>query len=354
MRQRTAALYGKVQENYFGNLHLSPLKIHLSFSYTGTGGSSAASGGALRQDNPVSQLLSLIIQSVGVSLTEVQDVVFRLGYFERSNAFLSWPQLGRELQWHYVGQAVKQFYVLVFGLDVIGNPIGLALNISRGVEQLFYEPYQGIIQGPDEFVEGLSLGVRSLFGHTVAGMAGAASKITGTLGKGLAYLTFDEEYQKKRRETMLRRSTDLRENLAQGGKGLFMGVVEGISGVVLRPIEGAKQQGVGGFFSGAVKGVVGLVRGGSVHRLLFFLLPPNYPIIDVLISECIRSECAGDPPDVCRRRFRQRISGCHEEVSNLGPGRCVIVAREWHEPHVRSAHFSLRGHSERQYEPWAR
>ena len=40
-----------------------------------------------------------------------------------------------------------------------------------------------------------------------------------------------------------------------------MGVVEGISGVVLRPIEGAKQQGVGGFFSGAVKGVVGLVRG---------------------------------------------------------------------------------------------
>ena len=84
-----------------------------------------------------------MVQSVGVSLTEVQDAVFRLGYFERTDTFLSWPQLTRDLQWHYAGQAVKQFYVLVFGLDVLGNPFGLALGISQGVEQLFYEPFQG-------------------------------------------------------------------------------------------------------------------------------------------------------------------------------------------------------------------
>ena len=193
------------------------------------------------------------------SLTEVQDAVFRLGFFERSDIFLSWPQLARDLSWHYTGQAVKQFYVLVFGLDVIGNPFGLALGISQGVEQFFYEPFQGAIQGPGEFVEGLALGARSLIGHTVGGMAGAASRIAGTLGKGLSYLTFDEDYQKNRRETLLRRPTDIGENLAQGGKGLFMGVVEGVSGVVMRPIEGAQQQGVGGFFTGIGKGVVGLV-----------------------------------------------------------------------------------------------
>jgi vacuolar protein sorting-associated protein 13A/C len=38
-----------------------------------------------------------------------------------------------------------------------------------------------------------------------------------------------------------------------------MGVVEGVSGVVMRPIEGAQQQGVGGFFAGIGKGMVGLV-----------------------------------------------------------------------------------------------
>lgn len=43
---------------------------------------------------------------------------------------------------HYAGQAVKQLYVLVLGLDVLGNPYGLVLGITQGVEDLFYEPFQ--------------------------------------------------------------------------------------------------------------------------------------------------------------------------------------------------------------------
>lgn len=36
--------------------------------------------------------------------------------------------------------------------------------------------FQGAIQGPGEFAEGLVLGVKSLVGHTVGGAAGAVSK----------------------------------------------------------------------------------------------------------------------------------------------------------------------------------
>jgi hypothetical protein len=43
---------------------------------------------------------------------------------------------------HYAGQSVKQLYVLVLGLDVIGNPYGLVLGFTQGVEDLFYEPFQ--------------------------------------------------------------------------------------------------------------------------------------------------------------------------------------------------------------------
>lgn len=42
---------------------------------------------------------------------------------------------------------------------------------------------QGAIQGPEEFAEGVALGVKSLFGATVGGASGAVSRITGTLGK---------------------------------------------------------------------------------------------------------------------------------------------------------------------------
>lgn len=41
-----------------------------------------------------------------------------------------------------VPQAIKQMYVLVLGLDVLGNPFGLIRGLSEGVEAFFYEPYQ--------------------------------------------------------------------------------------------------------------------------------------------------------------------------------------------------------------------
>lgn len=33
-------------------------------------------------------------------------------------------------------------YILVLGLDVLGNPFGLIRGLSEGVEALFYEPFQ--------------------------------------------------------------------------------------------------------------------------------------------------------------------------------------------------------------------
>jgi vacuolar protein sorting-associated protein 13A/C len=54
------------------------------------------------------------------------------------------------------------------------------------------------------------------------GAAGAVSRITGTLGKGLAALTLDDEYQKKRREAMNKRPANVGEGFARGGKGLVM------------------------------------------------------------------------------------------------------------------------------------
>lgn len=39
-------------------------------------------------------------------------------------------------------QAVRQVYVLVLGLDVLGNPYALVHGIKEGVKDFFYEPYQ--------------------------------------------------------------------------------------------------------------------------------------------------------------------------------------------------------------------
>nr|XP_020458048.1 vacuolar protein sorting-associated protein 13A isoform X1 [Monopterus albus] len=237
--------------------HISPIKLHLSFSLS-TGGEDGLKQKRDTELIPV-QSLNLLLKSIGATLTDVQDVVFKLAFFELTFQFCTTQQLQWEVIRHYSKQAIKQMYVLVLGLDVLGNPFGLIRGLSEGVEAFFYEPYQGAIQGPEEFVEGMALGVKALVGGAVGGIAGAASRITGAMAKGVAAITMDEEYQQKRREAMNKQPSGLREGLTRGGKGLVSGFVSGITGIVTKPIKGAQKEGAAGFFKGVGKGLVGAV-----------------------------------------------------------------------------------------------
>lgn len=66
---------------------------------------------------------------------------FRLAYFERTNILVTQSQLLADAQDHYVSQAVKQAYVFILGLDVLGNPYGLFRDVKEGISDFFYEPY---------------------------------------------------------------------------------------------------------------------------------------------------------------------------------------------------------------------
>ncbi|XP_048449432.1 vacuolar protein sorting-associated protein 13A [Rhincodon typus] len=240
----------------YEHFHISPIKLHLSFSISSGGEESNKQQEA---DLIPLQSLNLLLKSIGATLTDVQDVVFKLAFFEINYQFYTTQQLQWEVIRHYSKQAIKQLYVLVFGLDVLGNPFGLIRDLSQGVEAFFYEPYQGAIQGPEEFMEGMALGVKALVGGAVGGIAGAASRITGAMAKGVAAMTMDEEYQQRRREAMNRQPSGIKEGITRGGKGLVSGFVSGITGIVTKPIKGAQKEGAAGFFKGIGKGLVGAV-----------------------------------------------------------------------------------------------
>lgn len=116
---------------------------------------------------------------------------------------------------------------------------------------------QGAIQGPEEFVEGVALGMNSLFSHTVGGAANVVSRITGTVGKGIAALTLDEEYQRKRQEALNRKPQNFAEGMGRSVGVLTQGVAGGLRGVVMKPYEGAREAGVKGFARGVGQGAVG-------------------------------------------------------------------------------------------------
>uniref|UniRef100_A0A8U8BXJ8 Uncharacterized protein n=1 Tax=Geospiza parvula TaxID=87175 RepID=A0A8U8BXJ8_GEOPR len=277
--------------SFFEHFHISPIKLHLSLSLA-SGGEASDKG----EEMIAIHSLNLLLKSIGATLTDVDDVIFKLAFFEIKYQFYKRDQLRMRVMRHYSEQFLKQMYVLVLGLDVLGNPFGLIRGLSEGVEAFFYEPFQGAVQGPEEFAEGFVIGVRSLLGHTVGGAAGMVSRITGTVGKGLAAITLDEEFQQKRREEMGRQPKDFGESLAKGGKGLLRGVVGGVTGIITKPVEGAKKEGAAGFFKGIGKGLVGVVA------------RPTGGIVDMASSTF---------------QGIQRVAESTEEVSNLRPPRLI-------------------------------
>ncbi|XP_027780877.2 intermembrane lipid transfer protein VPS13C isoform X1 [Marmota flaviventris] len=278
--------------SFFEHFHISPVKLHLSLSL-GSGGEESDKE---KQEMIAIHSVNLLLKSIGATLTDVDDLIFKLAYYEIRYQFYKRDQLMWSVVRHYSEQFLKQMYVLVLGLDVLGNPFGLIRGLSEGVEALFYEPFQGAVQGPEEFAEGLVIGVRSLFGHTVGGAAGVVSRITGSVGKGLAAITMDKEYQQKRREEMGRQPKDFGDSLARGGKGFLRGVVGGVTGIITKPVEGAKKEGAAGFFKGIGKGLV-----GAVAR-------PTGGIIDMASSTF---------------QGIQRAAESTEEVSSLRPPRLI-------------------------------
>ncbi|XP_077603856.1 intermembrane lipid transfer protein VPS13C isoform X1 [Crocuta crocuta] len=278
--------------SFFEHFHISPVKLHLSLSL----GSGSGESDKEKQEMIAIHSINLLLKSIGATLTDVDDLIFKLAYYEIRYQFYKRDQLMWSVVRHYSEQFLKQMYVLVLGLDVLGNPFGLIRGLSEGVEALFYEPFQGPVQGPEEFAEGLVIGVRSLFGHTVGGAAGVVSRITGSVGKGLAAITMDKEYQQKRREEMGRQPKDFGDSLARGGKGFLLGVVGGVTGIITKPVEGAKKEGAAGFFKGIGKGLV-----GAVAR-------PTGGIIDMASSTF---------------QGIQRAAESTEEVSRLRPPRFI-------------------------------
>ncbi|KAM4675969.1 intermembrane lipid transfer protein VPS13C [Discoglossus pictus] len=278
--------------SFFEHFHISPVKLHLSLSL-GSGGEESN-----KEEHEIVAIgsVNLLLKSIGATLTDVDDLIFKLACFEVKYQFYKRDQLMRLVIRHYSEQFLKQMYVLLLGLDVLGNPFGLIRGLSEGVEAFFYEPFQGAVQGPEEFAEGFVIGVKSLLGHTVGGAAGVVSRITGSVGKGLAAITMDKEYQQKRREQMGRQPKDFGDSLAKGGKGLLRGVVGGVTGIITKPMEGAKKEGAAGFFKGIGKGLVGVVA------------RPTGGIIDMASSTF---------------QGIQRVAESTEEVSPLRPSRPI-------------------------------
>ena len=241
------------QDIYFELLHLQPMQLDLSFVRT----ERINAEDTATSSNPLMFFVNIMTMSVG----NVNDAPLRFNALMLENARISIPALMANVQAHYTQESIRQMHIILGSADFLGNPVGLFNNVSSGVADIFYEPYQGLVMTdrPQELGIGIAKGASSFVKKSVFGFSDSMAKFTGSMSKGLAAATLDKEYQDQRRMSKARnRPKHALYGVTSGGNAFATSLASGIGGLARHPIQGAEKEGVQGFVKGVGKGFLGL------------------------------------------------------------------------------------------------
>uniref|UniRef100_H3HB06 PX domain-containing protein n=1 Tax=Phytophthora ramorum TaxID=164328 RepID=H3HB06_PHYRM len=243
-------------------LLLCPVKVNVTFTST------ADRSLLLSLLSPdMSSVLSTLISAAAALVSNLDKAPIRVPEFYVENLLETTHTLAFYAMQHYLHHGLRSWYSIMGSVDFLGNPIGLVSTLGTGVKDFFYTPAQMLLEDEnglriDNLRTGMTKGSKSLLRNTAVGIFHTTGKITETLGKGIALLAMDEQYnvQRQRASTrQIKKINDLGDAIAEGSKGLVGGVWDGIKGVVAAPVRGAEQDGAGGFVVGIGKGVAGLI-----------------------------------------------------------------------------------------------
>ncbi|KIJ26913.1 hypothetical protein M422DRAFT_55306 [Sphaerobolus stellatus SS14] len=247
------------QSVYFEVLELQPIKLIVSFVTS----QHMNADEKINTGTPIALIFRTLLNFLG----NVNDAPFRLNALVFKDLRQTMPELQQRILFHYRQEVTRQALRLMGFADFVGNPVGLFENISSGMVDAFYEPWAGVVvHGLNkEFGIGVVKGVSSLIKKSVFGVSDSLSKVTSSLGKGIATATFDTEWDNRRRLAQRRnKPRHVIDGVATGAEAFASSVGSGFEGLVMKPIEGAQSGGAGGFFKGIGKGVVGLVAKPAV------------------------------------------------------------------------------------------
>lgn len=267
------------QDVYFELLHLQPMQLDLSFVRT----ERINAEDTMQTSNPLMFFVNVMTMSIG----NVNDAPLRLNALMLENARISTPVLIGNIREHYTQEVLRQIHIVLGSADFLGNPVGLFNNISSGVADIFYEPYQGLVMTdrPQELGIGIAKGASSFVKKSVFGFSDSMAKITGSMSKGLAAATLDKEYQDQRRMSKSRnRPKHALYGVTSGGNAFASSMASGIGGLARHPLQGAEKEGLPGFVKGVGKGFLGLATKPAIGA--FDLASSNAPIHDAFANLC--------------------------------------------------------------------
>ncbi|RLV92227.1 Vacuolar protein sorting-associated protein 13 [Spathaspora sp. JA1] len=261
---------------YFEALHLQPIQANLSFVRTER--INAEDKGS--SQNTLMFFFNVLTMAIG----NINDAPIQLNTLFLENIRVPTPILMQSIQTHYSQAFFYQLHNILGSADFLGNPVGLFNQLSSGVLDIFYEPYQGFVLNdrPQELGIGIAKGGLSFVKKSIFGFSDSIAKVTGSIAKGLTVVTMDEKFQQQRRRLNNSKRNKPKHALygfASGANSFIDSISSGFAGIATAPMEGANEEGAAGFFKGLGKGIIGLPTKTAIG---FFDLASN-------VSEGIRN-----------------------------------------------------------------
>ena len=246
-------------EIFLRKLELHPVSLTIELQME-----AICSEAELQEFHPTRQVLGLAQQLVSQPLHS--RIALNCLILEDAS-FESFDSLAQRVGSHYFYSGLHSVYRLavnrIGSLDELGNLSSAFSGISGGIQQLYYEPRQGLVKSPRAFAKGTLKGVGGLAGGVVGGtgiaffsFASAMGKHAGTLAN---VISMDSEWKHHQRAQQQRHAQSTRGGLLMGARSLGEGLLEGGKGVFVKPVAGAMDDGARGFVKGLGTGLIGLI-----------------------------------------------------------------------------------------------
>jgi hypothetical protein len=235
---------------YLEHLHIHPTRFYLTFTQQ-----------EVEDTDSVSEDF-IAIQFIR-EMASITNAPIIFTSFIVSNAFESSQSLVGIIGTHYSSQLSNQMFSILGSLTILKVPADFLSNVGSGVKDFFYEPIQGLVHGPEEFLTGLEAGTFSLARGVVVAFVRGAADVTYLLSDNLATLTSDEAfigernlYQKQLMYTNSAQRT-MQDTLAIARNTVARGFQSAASGIVEQPRAHFSRQGASGLVIGAGLGIFG-------------------------------------------------------------------------------------------------
>ena len=196
---------------------------------------------------------------------EITDLSIRLDSVELRDQSITVQDLTEKLVGLYTKRVlnwlVKEGLLKgILSLGFLGDTTKMLDTFGSGLKQAFYDPAKMALKGDGNFGMAFGKGALGLGRSLAGGVTGLAADITQRGGSIIAGLAFDSDFKRRRNEAQAHaQNTSSVGRVAIGTAQLGRGLLDGVTGLFLDPLAGAKKGGMVGLLKGIGTGVAGLV-----------------------------------------------------------------------------------------------